>query len=96
VGRVRKQASTRRVTTLSILSDAEFRRGFEEARLGKPFDPNNNDWDYERGRLFARIAPLDMPLWIDLPLVSGRKIGQKLNPKALALAEAAFARRLLI
>ena len=44
------------------------------------------DEDAERGRCFAFIAPLDMPL----------RIGTALNPKALKLAEAAFSRKLLI
>jgi hypothetical protein len=78
------------VSYLSIVQSVEFRRGFEEARLGKAFDPNIDDWNYERGRLFARIAPLNMTLWIDV------KYGQRLNWKALRLAEAAFERKLLI
>jgi hypothetical protein len=55
-------------------------------RRGLPFDADNGDWDYERGRAFGFIAPLDMPL----------RIGRALNPKAIALADAAFARKLLI
>jgi hypothetical protein len=49
-------------------------------------DPSNGQWDYERGRLFAHIAPLNMPL----------KIGGKLNPKAIALCNAAFDRKLVL
>ena len=45
-------------------------------RNGLPFNPNNDAWDYERGRCFGFIAPLDMPL----------RIGTRLNPKALKLA----------
>jgi hypothetical protein len=55
-------------------------------RKGLPFNPNNGDWNYERGRCFGFIAPLDMPL---------RK-GRALNPKAVKLADAAFDRNLLI
>ena len=41
---------------------------------------------HERGRLFGHIAPLDMPL----------RVGGQLNPKAAALCDAAFERRLII
>jgi hypothetical protein len=83
---VRKQARTHAVTTRSIVASKQFTRGFEEVRRGEPFNPDNNNWDYERGRCFGFIAPLDMPL----------RIRGALNPKALKLAEAAFKRKLLI
>ena len=82
---VRKQAATRRVSIRSIVASKEFERGLDEARKGLPLNPDNDDWNYERGRAFGRIAPLDMPL----------RIGRALNPQALKLAEAAFARNLL-
>jgi hypothetical protein len=81
-----KQARTRRVSTRSIVASKEFARGLEEVRKGLPFNPDIDAWNYERGRCFGFIAPLDMSL----------RIGRKLNPKALALAEAAFKRKLLI
>ena len=84
---VRKQADTRRVTTRDIVASREFARGLDEVRKGLPFHPDNNDdWEYERGRHFGFIAPLDMPL----------RIGRALNPKALKLAEKAFSRKDLI
>jgi len=83
---VRKQALTRPVSTRSIVASKEFARGFEDVRAGRRFNPDNGDWDYERGRAFAFIAPLDMPL----------RIGRVLNPKAVKLADAAFDRKLLI
>ena len=83
---VRKQARTRSVSIQDIVASREFARGFEEVRKGLPFNPDNDDWNYERGRAFGFIAPLDMPL----------RIGRKLNPKAVALADAAFNRKLLI
>lgn len=86
MSRVRKQADTCGVSTYTIVASMEFARGFDEVRNGVPFNANNDDWDYERGRCFGFIAPLDMPL----------RIGRKLNPAALKLAEAAFERRLLI
>jgi hypothetical protein len=82
----RKQASVRAVSFHSIVASREFARGLDEVRRGLPFNPDNDSWNYERGRCFGFIAPLDMPL----------RIGRALNPKALKLAEAAFARKLLI
>ena len=64
----------------------EFKHGFQDARNGIPFDWRNIHWDYERGRLFAYVAPLDMPLIQS----------DGLNPKAISLLEAAFKRKLVI
>lgn len=83
---ISKQVRTRRVSTRTIVASRAFARGLDEVRNGLPFNPDDDEWDYERGRCFGFIAPLDMPL----------RIGRKLNPKALKLAEAAFARRLII
>ncbi len=80
------QASTRPVSIRTIVASREFARGLDEVRNGLPFNPDDDEWNYERGRCFGLIAPLDMPL----------RIGVRLNPKALKLAEAAFARKLLI
>jgi hypothetical protein len=84
--RPREQADSHNASTRTIVADKEFARGFEEVRKGLPFNPDNDSWEYERGRCFGFIAPLDMPL----------RIGRTLNPKALKLAEAAFDRKLLI
>jgi hypothetical protein len=83
--RIREQADTVEVNTLTIIASREFARGLDEVRRGLPFNPENDSWEYERGRAFGFIAPLDMPL----------RIGGKLNPKALKLAEAAFSRNYL-
>src|SRR5262249_28485820 len=83
---IRKQARTRAVSIRTIIAGREFARGVEEVRKGLPFNPDNDDWNYERGRCFGFIAPLDVPL----------RIGRALNPKAVRLAKAAFARKLLI
>ena len=80
-----QQVPTRPVSTRSIVVSREFARGLEEVRKGLPFNPDNDSWNYERGRCFGFIAPLDMPL----------RIHGVLNPKALALADAAFDRKLL-
>jgi hypothetical protein len=82
----RKQARTHCVSIYSIVASREFARGLEEARNNLPFNADNDSWNYERGRCFGFIAPLDMPL----------RIGRALNPKALKLAAAAFARKLII
>jgi hypothetical protein len=86
MSRARKQARTRIVSTRTIVASKEFARGLDEVRKGLPFNPDCDHWDYERGRAFGFIAPLDMPL----------RIGRTLNPKALKLAERAFTRKLLI
>jgi len=83
---VREQERTRLVTIYSIVASKEFARGVDEVRRGLPFNPDIDSWNYERGRCFGFVAPLDLPL----------RIGRKLNPKALKLAEAAFDRKLLI
>jgi hypothetical protein len=82
----REQVRTVSVSIRTIVADREFARGLNEVRNGLPFNPNNDNWEYERGRAFGFIAPLDMPL----------RIGTRLNPKALKLADAAFNRKLLI
>jgi hypothetical protein len=82
----REQANTRPVSIRRIVASEEFARGLDEVRAGLPFNPDNDDWNYERGRCFGFIAPLDMPL----------RIGTRLNSKALKLAQAAFSRKLLI
>jgi hypothetical protein len=81
-----EQASTVGATVAEIMETDAFERGVDDARKGKPFDWRNGCWEYERGRLFGHIAPLNMPL----------RIGGKLNPKAVALFSAAFSRKLVI
>jgi hypothetical protein len=86
MSRIRKQARTHAVSIRGIVASSEFARGLEEVRNNLPFNPDNGDWNYERGRAFGFIAPLDMPL----------RIGGKLNPRVIELANAAFSRKLLI
>jgi hypothetical protein len=74
------------------MSNPQFTRGVKHVRTGQPFDSfvketgGDDAWCYERGRLWARLAPVDMPLFI----------GRKLNPKAVKLLDAAFARKLIL
>ena len=83
-----EQIPTRPVSTQEIMSTAAFARGLEEVRKGIVFDSrvDDDDWDYARGRLFGRIAPLNMPL----------RIGGRLNPAAIALFDAAWNRKLIV
>jgi hypothetical protein len=82
----RGQVRTYRVTIRRVMSSPEFELGLDDVRRGIPFDWRINEWEYERGRLFGHIAPLDMPL----------RVGSQLNPKAVALYSAASERRLII
>jgi hypothetical protein len=80
------QIETTATSTAAIMREPLFERGLDEVRAGTPPDWRIDDWAYERGRLFGAIAPLDMPL----------RVGGRLNPKAIALCDAAFNRRLVI
>ena len=76
------------ITAATIMKHSNFRRGFEDARAGH--QPRFDDfydhfWAYERGRQFGYVAPTSMQLFID-----GR-----LNRKALALFEVAYARKVV-
>jgi hypothetical protein len=69
-----QQIPTRPSTVIEIMRSREFRRGVEEARAGRPphYDAMD-DWEYERGRQWAVVAPRTMPVMI----------GRKVNPKAI-------------
>ena len=82
----RKQVPTWFITTKAIMASPAFELGLDDVRRGIPFDWRIDKWEYERGRLFAFIAPLDMPL----------RVGNKLNPKAVALFDAASNRKLIV
>jgi hypothetical protein len=79
------QVPTKPVAIKSIMSSPDFETGLADVRRGIPFDWRISTWEYERGRLFGHIAPLNMPL----------RIGRQLNPKAVALWNAAFVRKLI-
>jgi hypothetical protein len=84
--RTKEQIETRGITSVRIMSSPAFELGLSDVRRGIPFDWRNGEWSYERGRLFGHIAPLDMPL----------RIGGEINPKAVALLDAALNRKLVI
>lgn len=54
-----RQVKTHRVTLAYIMSRAAFKKGFEDKKNNRPFDESyrdpNDQWFYERGRLFACI-----------------------------------------
>jgi hypothetical protein len=59
--RDRDQVNTVPTTTLAIMRSREFRIGVDEVRAGqRPNFDAMNSWAYERGRLWATIAPLSM------------------------------------
>jgi hypothetical protein len=67
----------------------EFAWGVDSVRNGEAPDFDSFDdryWSYERGRLWACLAPRSMPL-----IIAG-----KLNPKAITLFDAASGRRYII
>jgi hypothetical protein len=80
-----KQILTFPCSTEAILRHPHFARGLADARAGRPFDDRIQDayWAYERGRQFGAIAPRSLALFIG---------GRKLNPRAVALVDAAFER----
>lgn len=48
------------VTLASIMRSKAFRAGYDDAHRGRPFQPEpfvekNQDWSYERGRMFAAL-----------------------------------------
>jgi hypothetical protein len=82
---VAKQADTIGSTPRQILRSAAFAAGAADVRAGKPtrFDSfGDDDWNYERGRQWAFIAPMSMPL----------RSGGKLNHEALRLLTRALLR----
>jgi hypothetical protein len=82
------QAATIDMTTRQIMASAAFAAGVADVRAGKPtrFDSFKDDWGYERGRQWALIAPMSMPL----------RLGRKLNPEALLLFDLAWLRREIV
>ena len=82
---VAPQCRTRAATAEDILRSRDFKAGVEELRAGRPsrFDVfANGDWSYERGRLFAMVAPMSMPL----------RVRGKLNKPAVRLLIEGFRR----
>jgi hypothetical protein len=55
---VRKQARTHTVSIRSIVASKEFARGVDEVRKGLRFNPDIDDWNYER-----RVASVSSRRW---------------------------------
>jgi hypothetical protein len=85
-GAIAEQIDTISTTTREIMSSVGFAAGVADVRTGAPvrFDSHFDAdvWTYERGRAWAYIAPMSMPL----------RIGRKLNPKAMRLFDLAWLR----
>jgi hypothetical protein len=84
----KEQIRTARCSTATIMLHPQFARGLDDIRHGRPFADSADDpyWSYERGRMFGRVAPADMPLFD----------GNQLNFKAMLLFQIAYDRRLIL
>jgi hypothetical protein len=74
------QVPTRRVTDRKVMSRPAFELGVADVRAGMPYRSDydswpciSDQWDYERGRLWARLTPHHVQL----------KRGGKLTDEAL-------------
>ena len=73
------QISTILVSDRWIMAQPTFRLGVNDVRAGRPIHPDydlwdtNGQWNYERGRCFAKLASRHLPL----------RINGQLNPEAL-------------
>jgi hypothetical protein len=53
-----EQVPTERTTLTAIMRSRAFQRGVAEVRAGRrPNYDSENNWDYERGRQWAKAAP---------------------------------------
>jgi hypothetical protein len=70
------QVPTWPISISAIIRTKAFARGVADVRAGRsPQFDEENDWDYERGRQWAVIAPPTMPLML----------GRRVNPRAVAI-----------
>jgi hypothetical protein len=86
---VKRQVLIRNTTAQAIMRRPEFGWGVDSVRNGEAPDFDSSQdryWSYERGRLWACLAPHSMPLTIN----------GKVNPKAIALFHAAERRGFII
>ena len=73
------QVPTRPTTRKAIMGSAHFALGVNDVRAGRSYRADydkwktDDQWNYERGRQWAKHAPRHVPL----------KIGNKLNPDAI-------------
>jgi hypothetical protein len=84
---VREQADAEPITVAAIMRSKEFREGVADVRGGRParygdlVNLVDDTWNYGRGRMFALLAPMRMPVML----------GGKVNPEALAILARALA-----
>ena len=73
-----EQVSTTSTTVYEIMANPTFALGVSDVRAGRAYHPDydlwdvDGQWDYERGRAWALLAPADVEL----------KTNGKINPKA--------------
>jgi hypothetical protein len=79
---MREQVPTQSATLKWIMSSRKFLLGVEDVRAGRGYHPDydcwpdvDDQWNYERGRMWGALAPRDVPV----------KFGSKVNPKAIRL-----------
>jgi hypothetical protein len=63
MSKVAKQADIEMVSTAAVMRHPSFIRGVEEYRARKRPDFECDDWEYERGRQFAAIAPRNLSIF---------------------------------
>jgi hypothetical protein len=82
------QAETSTTTVRQIMGHPNFKVGVEDVRAGRPvrFDQYSDGWEYERGRQWAMLAPVSMPL----------RVRGKLNLQAVWILSLAFSRREIV
>jgi hypothetical protein len=67
---VAEQADTVMVSTASLMRQPSFLRGVEEYRARRRPDFECDDWQYERGRQWAAIAPRNLNIFTSSGRVS--------------------------
>lgn len=75
MNRSREQVPTRSVTVRSIIRSKTFNEGVSDVRRGRAPRFEREDFEYERGRQWATVAPMCMPTTIN----------GKVNPAAVSL-----------
>ncbi|MGY4285785.1 hypothetical protein ACVWXO_005005 [Bradyrhizobium sp. LM2.7] len=76
-----EQVPTRLVSLMTIMRDPAFALGVRDARARLPYRATydlwttNSQWNYERGRQWAALAPRELPL----------NCGSQINPDAVRL-----------
>jgi hypothetical protein len=65
----RRQVATIPVSVEAVMASPRFQQGVTDARRGKPFPADydvwvreDKTWSYERGRLWGRLVPRNVPL----------------------------------